>query len=136
MNILEYQDYYDTARIIILLLAGIPFLIEIVLVPIVYFKIVKPLDELFRGKGLTFEEGLWHFSLGMRMGQYTLCIVFPERSKKHPYAKMIYQGYDFRGNASKEQVILSYAFLICFIIILIFAFVLILYDFVIRPSLI
>jgi hypothetical protein len=133
---LDSQDYYDIPRIIILLLGGVPLFIAFGIIPLIYIKIVKPLDKLFYGKGLTFEEGVWFASTLIRMAQYTLCIVIPERSKKDRYAKLIYKGYDFRGNATREQVFLSYLYIVCFVLFLASSFLLILYDYIVRPLLI
>ena len=125
----------EIPRNIIFAIIFIPSVVLFAITPLVYSKIVTPLDMLFRGKGLTFEEGLWHVSIAIRMSQYILCIVFPQRSKKDKYAKLVYQGYDFRGNASKQEVLLSYIYLTCLIVIFVMGALLILYDFVIRPIL-
>jgi hypothetical protein len=129
------MDFLEIPRNIIFTIIFISSVVLFAITPLVYSKIVRPIDRLFKGKGLTFEEGLWHVSIAVRMSQYVLCIVFPQRSKKDKYAKLVYQGYDFRGNASKQQVILSYIYLSCLILIFVMGALLILYDFVIRPIL-
>ena len=102
------MDFLEIPRNIIFAVIFVPSVVLFAITPLVYSKIVNPIDRLFKGKGLTFKEGLWHVSMAIRMSQSVLCIVFPKRSKKDKYAKLVYQGYDFRGNASKQQVILSY----------------------------
>jgi hypothetical protein len=76
---------------------------------------------------------VWFFSVIMRLSQYTLCIVFPRRSKNDPYARSVYKAYDFRGNVSSTQVKLSYVYVYGLAIAIFFSFALIVYDFVIVP---
>jgi len=128
------MDKIEFYRNIIVGLGGIPAFIAILLIPSIYKRIVKPFDVLFKGKGLTFEEGVWFFSTIMRLSQYTLCIVFPNRSKTDRYTKMIYNGYDFRGKSNRTQVTLSYIFVYGMFIAMIFALVLLVYDFLIVPA--
>jgi hypothetical protein len=119
----------ELIRNIILALGGIPGLMAVLLIPVLYKKIVKPFDRIFWGQGSTFEHGVWFFSVIMRLSQYTLCIVFPKRSKNDAYARSVYKGYDFRGNASSMQIKLSYVYVYGLVIAIFFSFVLIVYDF-------
>jgi hypothetical protein len=126
-------DDLEFIRNIILALGGIPGLIAVFLIPALYKKIVKPYDRLFAGQGFTFEQGVWFFSTLMRLSQYTLCIVFPERSKKDPYGRSVYHGYDFRGNATRSQIRLSYIYVYGLAMAIFFAFALVVYDFIVTP---
>lgn len=46
----------------------------------------------------------------MRDINFLLCIAFKNRSKKDRYARLLYNGFDFRGHASRFEIILSYFF--------------------------
>lgn len=128
------MDKIEFYRNIIIGLGGIPAFVAILLIPSIYKRVVKPFDVLFKDKGLTFEEGIWFFSTIMRMSQYTLCIVFPHRSKTNRYAKMIYDGYDFRGKSDRTQITLSYIFVYGMFIAIVFSLALLVYDFLIVPT--
>ena len=129
------MEHIELIRNILLALSGVTGFTAIAFVPSIYKRIVKPYDAIFLGKGLTFEEGVWFLRTIMRMSQYTLCIVMPERSKKDRYAKQIYKGYDFRGKSNKTQIRLSYIFVYGMFISIVLGLMFTLLDAVVIPML-
>ncbi len=130
------MDNIEIIREALLSLAQIPMCIALVLFPSIYKRILKPFDKLFAGEGFTFEHGVWFFSPIMRLSQYTLCIVFPNRSKNDAYAKLVYKGYDFRGHSNATQIRLSYLYVYSMLIGIFFGFIFFVYDLLIVPFLV
>jgi len=127
------MELIDTIRDWLYFPATISFLIVIIITPLAYTKIVRIFDKQFYGKGLTFEEGVWFFSPLMRLSQYVLNIVFPNRTNTDKYAKNVYKGYNFRKAATKDQITISYWYLSCMAIIMFFGALILILDFIIVP---
>lgn len=56
------------------------------------------------------ENGWWILSPYARGGRYAGCILFKNASKNNPYCRWLFNGYDFRANASRADwvVIITY----------------------------
>lgn len=93
-----------------------------------YFLFLRPFDKVFQGRNYLFEQGIPLFSYVMRMSRYMFSIAFPSHSKKDKGAQMVYEYYDFRGNATKLQIIVSYIYMLCVLLAIVLAAVLYTHD--------
>ncbi len=80
--------------------------------PIVYLLIGKKYDKKFNKKSVFYDVGIIGVSFFIRNSTYTSCIAFGTDSRFNQFAKKAYGGFDFKGNSSKLQIIISKLFVI------------------------
>ena len=99
-----------------------------VLMPLSYFVLTRPFDKLVP-RGMGPEYDLWFVSvLFVRPIMFAMQIVLPNADKRNPIAQLNWGGFDFRGHASRFQIIFSYVYITCLSYTTVFAIVLYVYD--------
>ena len=101
-----------------------------ILVPLSYIVLTRSFDKLVpRGHGPEYD--LWFVSvLVFRPGTFAFQIVFPNYAGRNPIAKVNWGGFDFRGHASRLQVIFSYTYIACLYHTVLFFVILFVRDFI------
>ena len=114
----------------VLFSAGVFFLLILILMPLSYFVVTRPFDKLVpRGHGPEYD--LWFVSvLIFRPGTFAFQIVFPNYAGRNPIVKVNWGGFDFRGHASRLQVIFSYTYIACLYHTVLFFVILFVRDFI------
>jgi len=117
--------------------------------PLAYWFLGRPYDKKYEPVNYIYEKGMWWISPMARLTSYTLGIVLqPYRHKKinNKLLKRIVKGrfayqdkvyakvIDFRKEATKLQISLSYIMWIGFALLLITAFLVVFHNFVLYPE--
>ncbi len=91
----------ETLCSILLNLGAICLIVTIIFTPLLLIVVRRHYDPLF-GKigGTKGEVGIPLWSPYMRSLGYAFYIVFKHQTVRKPYAYKLYNGYDFRGNAT------------------------------------
>ncbi len=83
----------------------------VILILVLYIILGRKFDKKFNKKSVFYDPGIFGLSLMIRITSYASCIVFGITSRFNKSCYKAYNGYEFRNDCTKNQIILAKIFI-------------------------